>query len=197
MICRRYDDGVSPSGSGKVGEAVAEIGESEVELLRELEGVRHRLREIDEATRHLGRGQEMALAMRREARTGRVERQVMPDRGENVVQGLVFLPGVAHAVGRDERQAEPRGERGERLVAVLLFAPAMALQLDVEPPGEEVREPLEHRPRRVRAAAVAGQRLRERSLVATGQEVQSGAELRDSPPSSPPRRLSASPAPLP
>ncbi len=95
------------------------------------------------------------------------------------MQRLVLAAGVAHAVGRDERQAESRGKIDQRLVALLLLAPAVALQFDVHAPGEEMGEPLEHGPGRVRAAAVAGQRLGERSLVAAGEQVQAGGELLD------------------
>ena len=112
----------------------------------------------------------MPLALRGEQAPGPVERHVVADRRQDVVELLVLRARVAHAVGGEQRQAQPPREIHERLVAVLLLAQVMALELDVDAPGKDRRELLELFPRRVEPAA--RQRPRDRPLVAARQHVE-------------------------
>ena len=82
---------------------------------------------------------------------------------------LVPRPGIADAVGRDERQAQPPRELHERLVAVLLFTEAVAAELDVESSRKETGEAAEHFPRRVESFAL--ERSRDRPFLSARQAV--------------------------
>ena len=62
----------------------------------------------------------------------------MPDAGEDVVQLLVLVAGIAHTVGGHQGQVEPSRDIDERLVAVLLVAQSMSLELDVNASLEQM-----------------------------------------------------------
>src|SRR3954454_6772599 len=86
----------------------------------------------------------MPLAVGGEQAAGGVEGGVRAEGDQHVVQRLVLSLSVAHAVGGEEGEAELAGEADEGLIAMLLLAPAVALELDVEPAAEEMGEALEH-----------------------------------------------------
>ena len=119
----------------------------------------------------------MPLALRGKQIPGRVERRVVADRGQNVVQLLVFGAGIARAVGRDERETGAPRQLDERLVAVLLLAQPVPPDLDVEPPGKDPGEPAERLPPRLEP--VPRERPRERSLLAARQAMESRRVRRD------------------
>ena len=112
----------------------------------------------------------MPLPLGGEQVSGRVERRVIADRGQDVVQLLVLRAGVASAVGRDEREIPPPGQIHERLVAVLLLAQPVPPDLDVEPPGEDRREADERLPSRLEPSP--RESPRERPLLAARQAVE-------------------------
>jgi hypothetical protein len=155
-----------------VGEAVAEVGEREVELTREVERRLHRLRAVAEEGGHLARVLEVALALGVEEGAGLVETGAQADAGEQVEQALVVFARVAHTVGGDDRQSQARRQLAQRLVALLLAAQRVALELDREATGKETVQPFEEPPRRVGAGGV--ERARERTLLAPGQAPQAG-----------------------
>jgi hypothetical protein len=113
----------------------------------------------------------MALALRGEEAAGPIERHVVPDRSQDVVELLVLMPRIAHAVRRDERQLQRAGEIDERAVSVLLLPQVVALELDVEPARKDPAEAREEILRGVEASLP--ERARDRALVASGQDVQS------------------------
>ena len=157
------------------GEAVAEVGQGEVEPLGELTAGGQGLGEIGEQAGHLGRALEVALAVGGEEAAGGVEGGVVADGGQHVVQRLVLSLSVAHAVGGEEGEAELAGEADQGLVAMLLLAPAVALELDVEPAAEEMGEALEHPAGGIEPPL--GQLAGERALLAAGQQVEPGRVL--------------------
>ena len=62
---------------------------------------------------------------------------MVPDRGHQVVEGLVAGRGVAHAAGGDDRHAKPVRQPDQGLVAVLLGTDAVARELHVQAAGED------------------------------------------------------------
>ena len=153
-----------------VRELVAEVRESEVEPARELDGRVECFGQVRKQSGHLGRAPEVPLALRGEEAARAVERRVVADAGEDVVELLVLLPRVAHAVGGKEREPQPPRDIHERLVAPLLLPETMPLELDVEPSREDRAEPFEQRPRRVGPAP--RERASDGRLVAARRDVQ-------------------------
>ena len=88
-----------------VGEAVAEIGEGEVEALSQLESPGQGRGLIGKELGHLPGLFEVALAVRGQQPAGGIELGVLADTGEDVVELLVLGTGVAHTVGG--HQGEP------------------------------------------------------------------------------------------
>ncbi len=125
---------------GVVGEAVAEIGEGELELVGELGRGAHRPRVIGEEGGDLGGGAQVALALGLDDGARGVEGDALADAGEDIGELLVLARGVADAAGGDDGQPEAAGELEHGLVAVLLVAEVVALELDVEAAGEEIGE---------------------------------------------------------
>ena len=73
---------------------------------------------------------------------------------------------MAYVVGRDERHARRRGERGELAIEPLLVGVEMALQIDIKiAPAEDSAEPIAQRAR----ILAASQRERKRTARAAGQ----------------------------
>ncbi len=114
---------------------------------------------------------EVTLPLRREQASGGVERNVVANCGQDVVELLVLRPRVSHAVGREERQAQAPCEVRERLVAALLLPPPVALKLDVEAARKDRPESLEEAVRRIEAALL--QLARDEPFRAARQRVQS------------------------
>ena len=85
---------------------VAQICQRELQPLAHNARVRNRLGNIAEQRRHLARRPQMPRIVAREQPPRLVERRVMPDRREHVEHLAVFLFRVAHAVGRNHRQAQ-------------------------------------------------------------------------------------------
>ena len=157
-------------GQRVLGEAVAEVGQSEIELLGELEAGGQGLGKIGEQPGHLLGALQVPLAVGGEQPAGLVEGGVMADRRQHVVQRLILTGSVAHAVGGEQGEAELAGEIDQRLVPVLLLAQAVALQLDVQAAVEEMGQPLEQTPGGIDPPF--GQLAGERPLVAAGQAVE-------------------------
>ena len=134
-----------------------------------------RLRKIGKERRHLAGVFQEPPSLSREEASGSVEVGPVADAGEDVVQVLVGPPRVAHAVRRDEREAERPASRDERLVAMLLLAEAMALELDVQPAGEDRAPTRELGARGVQTTR--RERARDRSLVPSRERVQSDRVL--------------------
>ena len=151
------------------GEAVAQVRQREVEYFRELPRGVERPGQIGKEPRHLPRAFQMPLTLRREEPSRGVERRVVADRGQNIVQILVLRPGITRAVGREDRQAHSPRQVEEGPVAVLFLAQAMALQLDMEAAREDRGEPLESPARGVQP--LARQRARCRPLLSARQAV--------------------------
>ena len=158
-----------------VGKAVAEIGQREVEPLRELARAVERLGQVGEELRHLARRLEVPLALRARAAVPRASSVVWwRMQVRTSYSSLSFARGVAHAVGGDERQPQAPRQIDERAVAVLLVAPEVALQLDVKPPGKDRGE----RARGLAPASSASPRERARERPLRRRPSGSGAPRR-------------------
>ena len=100
----------------------------------------------------------------------------MADRGEHVEQLAVILLRIAHAVGRNHRQAQALRYAKQRLVAALLFALLVPLQFEIHIAAPvNRRQPLGDLPRL--AFSAARERRRQRSLLAACQADQSGGKF--------------------
>ena len=149
---RRYEAGVSLRRQRIRGKPVAEVGQSEVEPLRQLESVVERLGPVGKELRHLRGAFQMPLPLGRQQAARLVERRVAADGGHRVVQLLVPRRGVAHAIGGEDGKAQAQRQINESAVAVLLLAQPVPLQLDVEPPRKKRGESGHFLLRRVEAA---------------------------------------------
>ena len=85
---------------------VAQICQRELQPITHNAGVGNRLGNITEQRRHLARRAQMSRIVAREQPSRPVQRRVMPDRCEHVEHLAVLLFRIAHAVGRNHRQAE-------------------------------------------------------------------------------------------
>src|ERR1700693_4315444 len=112
----------------------------------------------------------MPLCSSAEQLPRRVERRVVADADQDIVQLLVFPAGVADAVCGDERQAHPHGEVRQGLVAMLLTGQPMPPDLDMEPPRKDRREPAERLASRRDPSP--RERPRDRSLLAARQAME-------------------------
>ncbi len=97
----------------------------------------------------------------------------MADGGEGVEDLALFGPRIAHAVGRDDGQAERARDLDRCLVARFFFAQKMALQLDVNILAAEDRDQALDGAARFFHPAL-GQRGGQRTVVASGQADEAG-----------------------
>ena len=157
-------------GHRVVREAVAEVGEGEVEFpgqfVRGVDGPG----EIGEHAVHLLRRPQAALALASEAGAGVIDRHVVPDRGHQVVEGLVGGRGVTHAARGDDRHPEPVRQPDQGLVAVFLGPDAVARDLHVQAAGENGVQPFELAPGRFQP--LPRQRPSDRVGFGAGQAVE-------------------------
>ena len=152
-------DGRLPRRQRIVGEAVAEVLESEGQTDGELAAIGHRVGAVGEEALHLARRLQMALAIVGEEPARAIQGGVMPDAGERVEERPLAALGHARRIGGEERQAE-RGRRAPQpLVARFLRAAEVALQLGIDiAAAEDAGEPVEQRARRGGAAGLQRQR---------------------------------------
>jgi len=153
--------------NGITGELVAHVLHQESQPVGELTGVGDRFGHIAEDGAHRLSRTEVPFAVLQQQETGFVERAAVPDAGEHVEDLALELGRHADAVGREQWKVELAGERNRSLVAGLLFADAMPLQLDVDvlraEGPDQTRECL---PTFVHAAALESRG--ERTFVAAG-----------------------------
>ena len=92
-----------------VGIAVLELIERERDTAREAHGLHDRLRRIAEQPRHLAGGFQVALGIGLQPPARPVDRGLLADAGQHILQGAPFGMMIEHLVGGDERHA--RGGR--------------------------------------------------------------------------------------
>ena len=151
--------------------ALAEF-EDEVAALRDLDGVREGGRQVGEALRHVVLREEMLLH-REASRTALVGQHVtLRDADARLVRlELVFVEELDR-MRRDGRQPQPRREREQGGFDRRRFRMAGALELEIEPPGEQRLPVARERVRTVRVAGderladVAGAAARQRDQPA-------------------------------
>ncbi len=125
-------------------EAVAEVGEGEVEATGQLAGAGDSGRPVREEALHSARRLEVAFGIHREQAPGAGDGCLMADRGQDVVQLAGVRSRVERGVSRDEREAERAGLFGEPFIARLLVADAVmpefdgdvAMAVDIDQPFE-------------------------------------------------------------
>ena len=115
------------------GVAVAEVaGEVEAQRVGQARGLGHRLGVVGEARGHrLRRGEHVAVVAAAQ-RLGGVERGVLADGDEGVLQPRARGRVRVDVARRHARHAEPGGQRGQAAVERAVVAGEGALQLDAE-----------------------------------------------------------------
>ncbi len=136
-----------------VGGPVLRAGVAVAEVLREVEGQRrgqprglgHRVGVVLEARGHrLRRRQDVAVVAAAQ-RLGRVERRVLAQRDERVLQRRARVRVGVHIAGRDARDAEPPGQGHQPAVQRAVATEVRALELDPEGLRPEGRQEPSHR----------------------------------------------------
>jgi hypothetical protein len=126
---------------GEVGVAVAELlGEVELEALGELPRAVDGVAVEREAVVGLGRRQEQALVVAAPLGLAGLERRVVANGDEDVLEAGTLRRVRVGVPGRDGRDAERLREVAQRRVAAGVAALVRALQLDVEAALEGARE---------------------------------------------------------
>ena len=115
-------------GHGIVGKPVTEIRERELEPLGQRLRAGDRLRQIPKEPRHSLRRLQEPLGIHRQQPPRLLQRRLVTDAREDVVDRPRFRRREPHAVGRHHRQPERGGEIDQRLQHGLLVAPEMPLQ---------------------------------------------------------------------
>jgi hypothetical protein len=108
---------------------------------------------VGEARRHRLRRREHVRVVAAAQRLGRVERRVLADRDERVLQSRALARVRVDVAGGDGRDVQPLGERGEAAVEHAVVALERPLQLDAERVAAERAQQPAHR--RLVAHAVA------------------------------------------
>ena len=103
-------DGGLGDGQRVVGEAVAEIGQGELEPVGELGRGADRAGVVGEERFDLAGRAQVALALGLDDGAGAVEGDALADAGEDIGELFGFAAGVADPAGGDDGQAEPAGE---------------------------------------------------------------------------------------
>ena len=101
---------------------VSELVEREVEPLEEAHRLGDRFREIAEEPRHLGGTFHVPLGVGLEQPPGILQRSVLADAGEHVLQPAALGRVVEHVAQRQDGDAEAIGERGSLRQAAAVVA---------------------------------------------------------------------------
>ena len=140
-----------------LGKPIAQIRHRVLQAIGELARARHRLRQIAEERRHVGRRLEIPLRVRRKAPARARQIRVVMDAREHVEQRAPGRRREAHAVGGDDRHAKGRRQIDERAVVGFLVPVEMTLQLHVHAmPAEQSDEAIEQPADAVAAAVERG-----------------------------------------
>jgi hypothetical protein len=127
---------------GKGGEDRLDDLRHEGAAPRDHQRVIDRLRQVGEERTHLLGALEAVLG--REAPPVRLhDIGALGDADEGVMRLEHALVGEEHVVGRDQRQVERIGEVDEPALDAVFDVQPMPHQLDIEPAGEDAREPLQ------------------------------------------------------
>jgi hypothetical protein len=94
----------------------------------------------------------VALAAALEQTASGVEGEALANAVQHIGEVSILRPCITHSTGRHQRQPQTPREIDERLVAMLLGAQAMTLELDMQPVGEDAEQMLELTPGGVEAA---------------------------------------------
>jgi hypothetical protein len=160
---------------GVVGKVITEIGQGEVEPLGQLMTADESLWMIGKESGHFRGAFQVSLPVGGEQLSGGIEMGVIADTGEDVVQPLICVSGIAHTVGGYQGQVEPSCHVDESLVTVLLGPQSVSLKLDVDAPLEKMRQVAELLLGRVGTCRF--QNVRQQLSVSAGQAVEPGAVL--------------------
>ena len=128
-------------GDRLLGVFVAQFVEAETAAPGDLQAARQRVLVAAEEARHLGSRLQMALGMGGEAKPGLVDRAMLADAGQHILQRPPLGDVVQHIVGRDERQPGLVGDRGEAGEAAYIVAAVEMMRGEIGAAGEIRRDP--------------------------------------------------------
>ena len=117
---------------GVAWELVPHVLHLEGEPVGQLAGRGNRLRHILEKSAHLSRGTQMPLAVLLQQQTGFVERAAVPNAGQHIEDFSLELGCHADTVRGKQREMKLTRKYDSCLIASLLFADTMPLQLHID-----------------------------------------------------------------
>ena len=137
--------GLAAAGLGREGRQDRVDGLGHVSAAaRDGQGVGDGLGQVGEELGHLG-GRLEAVLGRQAPALGLADVGPFGDAQERVVRLVHLRLGEEDLVGRDQRQVERVGQIHQPVLDARLLGQAVAHNLDVEPPGEDPREPAQGR----------------------------------------------------
>ncbi len=119
---------------------VAQLVEREADARGDLDAARDGFGMIAEQPRHLGRRFQMPLGIGEQAEPGLVERHMLADAGEHVLERPALGRVVVHVVGGDERQPARFAQARECREPHAVIAAIKALRGEISAVGEEAGE---------------------------------------------------------
>ncbi len=105
-----------------VGIVVLDVAEREADAVHETDGLGERFGRVAEQMRHLAGRFQMALGIGFEPVAGGVERDMLADAGDDVLQRTPLGHMIEHVVDGDERHARGAGDAGKTLQAAGVVA---------------------------------------------------------------------------
>ena len=130
-------------GAGIDGVFVTQLVEGEMRALDDLQRAQNRVRVVAEEARHLVGRFEMALRIGKKTKARLIDRAVLADAGEHVLERTPRRGMRVHVVGRDEGDAEAPGELGQALDARAVVAAIEMVGGEIEAVAERGLELVE------------------------------------------------------
>ena len=122
---------------GVIGKAIAEVRHRVLEPVGQLARPGDRFGDVGEQACHRVGRLEIALGIAREPPAGPLERRLVTDAGQHVVERTAGRVGEADTVGCDHRHVERGGQVAQRSVVGFFLAQQVPLQLDPRVRGAE------------------------------------------------------------
>ena len=119
-----------PGRHGILRELVAEVFEAEFDALDDSLRALQSLRKVVKQLTHLRGGFQAALGVRRESQAGFIERGVMPQRREGILQHASLRPRIQRRIRGDQRQLRGQSEVAAAAHAFVFTWNAMTMNLD-------------------------------------------------------------------
>ena len=146
LVCPLGDEPLEvlilPDAGGQCegGQRCLQLVEAKGATVRDVEGRAYAFRRMAPAPRDLGRALEVPFAVRPKARAHLVERQLVPQRGEDIVYHAILCARVMNVVRDDPWDVECARELDEVACGLVLLGQSMIPALDRDAPAEDVEQ---------------------------------------------------------